>query len=355
VAIDPSAKYPGQVDVSDPTGYPNGAARNESTPGDRNGFPLEKDWVNDLLGFLQALLSNAGAAPSGTPDKVGASQYLDALTLVRRMDVQQFDPIGGVDEWVKPTNASWVDVYAIGGGGGGGSGRRGAAGTLRTGGGGGGGGGFTHRRLPASALNATANVFAGDFGSDVPAITTNDTDGEQGGAGGDSWFGGTSSTDSLVFAGGGAGGAGGTATTAAGGAGGLGSHSGGAGGGGTTSGQVGGVSSGGGGGGGGGGQISSGDTAVDGGAGGPNVARNIGFVSPSSDSASVAVGDPSGCAGAGGGTPASKGGRDAGGSSNRRYGGGGGGGAAGANGTISGGGGEGARGVVIVITHLGPP
>jgi len=84
VAIDPSAAYAGQVDTSDPTGYPHGKAQNSASLGDGIGFPLEKAWVNDLLGFEQALLAAAGAVPSGTPDKVGASQYLSALKNVIR-------------------------------------------------------------------------------------------------------------------------------------------------------------------------------------------------------------------------------------------------------------------------------
>lgn len=80
MAISPKDRYPGQIDTtSDPTGYPEGAARNVSVPGDGTGTPWEQDLVNDLLGWQQALLDYDGAAPSGTPEKVGASQYLDAI------------------------------------------------------------------------------------------------------------------------------------------------------------------------------------------------------------------------------------------------------------------------------------
>ena len=79
MAIIPSTKYTGQIDTSDPTGYPYGKARNVVTAGDGTGTPLEKDWVNDLFGFQQALLARVGVLPTTTPDKVGASQYLDAL------------------------------------------------------------------------------------------------------------------------------------------------------------------------------------------------------------------------------------------------------------------------------------
>lgn len=78
MALDPSARYPGQVDVG-ATGYPFGRARNIDTEGDGTGTPLEKDLVNDIFGFQQALLQNAGLTPTNIPDKVGSSQYLQAV------------------------------------------------------------------------------------------------------------------------------------------------------------------------------------------------------------------------------------------------------------------------------------
>jgi hypothetical protein len=79
MAIDPSAEYPGQIDTTDAAGYPLGKAQNVAAAGDGTGTPLEQAWLNDLWGFLQALLAEVGEAPSGTPDRVGASQYLDAI------------------------------------------------------------------------------------------------------------------------------------------------------------------------------------------------------------------------------------------------------------------------------------
>lgn len=81
MAIIPSTEYPSQTDATDTTGYPLGKAQNITTPGDNTGTPLEEAWVNDLWGFFQALLSSAGITASGTADKVGASQYLDALAV----------------------------------------------------------------------------------------------------------------------------------------------------------------------------------------------------------------------------------------------------------------------------------
>ena len=78
MAIIPEDKYPGKVKPADPD-YPYGSARNVSAPGDGTGTPWEKDLVNDTLGFHQALLTEAGITPTGDPDKVGGSQYLDAV------------------------------------------------------------------------------------------------------------------------------------------------------------------------------------------------------------------------------------------------------------------------------------
>lgn len=78
MAIIPSDTYPGQTLLSDPA-YPHGKARNVTVSGDGTGTPLEATWLNDLWGFLQALLAEGGVTPSGNPDEVGASDYLTAL------------------------------------------------------------------------------------------------------------------------------------------------------------------------------------------------------------------------------------------------------------------------------------
>lgn len=86
MALDHRSRYPGQVDVGD-SGYPLGRARNVATEGDGTGFPLEKDFVNDLLGWQQALLLAADIEPSETPDTATASQYLLSFyRLIRRVD-----------------------------------------------------------------------------------------------------------------------------------------------------------------------------------------------------------------------------------------------------------------------------
>jgi hypothetical protein len=78
MAIEPQLEYPAQIVTTD-SGYPYGKARNDASPEATDGTPLEERWVNDLFGFLQALLKFAGIEPSGNPDKYGASQYLEAI------------------------------------------------------------------------------------------------------------------------------------------------------------------------------------------------------------------------------------------------------------------------------------
>ena len=78
MAINPETQYPGKIDAAS-ADYPHGRARNVTNPSDGTGTPLEKAWLNDLFGFQQALLSEAGITPSGAPDTARNSQYLDAM------------------------------------------------------------------------------------------------------------------------------------------------------------------------------------------------------------------------------------------------------------------------------------
>lgn len=59
--------------------YPGGSFKNDSTGATGDGTPVDNKWANDMLGFFQALLANAGIVPSGAPDTAQASQYLQAL------------------------------------------------------------------------------------------------------------------------------------------------------------------------------------------------------------------------------------------------------------------------------------
>lgn len=84
MAIKPNARYPGKT-IAPSTEYPLGKARNVTVPKDGTGTPWEADIVNDLFGFLQNLLTEASIAASGNPDKVGTSQYSDAIREIIRL------------------------------------------------------------------------------------------------------------------------------------------------------------------------------------------------------------------------------------------------------------------------------
>lgn len=101
MALNLAVRYAGQVDVD--AAYPQGKARNVVTEGDGTGFPFEKDFVNDILGWQQALLLASGITPSATPDTAIASQYLMAF----------YRLIGRVDGWGALGNDSADDTAAL--------------------------------------------------------------------------------------------------------------------------------------------------------------------------------------------------------------------------------------------------
>lgn len=71
------------------TNYPEGSIKNESTPGAKDGTPLDADWGNDYVGFTDALLAEVGIAPSGNPDTALDSQRLDAIKSLHINDLSQ--------------------------------------------------------------------------------------------------------------------------------------------------------------------------------------------------------------------------------------------------------------------------
>jgi hypothetical protein len=81
MAINPGTQYPGKIDPSS-ADYPFGEARNINIPGDGTGTPWEAALVNDIFGFQQEILTRAGLVPSGNPERVGQSQYIQALEKV---------------------------------------------------------------------------------------------------------------------------------------------------------------------------------------------------------------------------------------------------------------------------------
>jgi hypothetical protein len=91
LALKPSDRYPGQIDTSDLVNYPQGKARNRVIVGDGTGTPFERDLVNDIFGFQQALLRYAGITPSEVADTAILSQYLQAIDAMIPKAVDNFD------------------------------------------------------------------------------------------------------------------------------------------------------------------------------------------------------------------------------------------------------------------------
>jgi hypothetical protein len=94
MAIAPKDEFPGQTIASDPD-YPHGKARNVLVSGDGTGTPWEERITNDIFGFQQALLEAANITPSGDPDTANASQYLEALAIIRAAHLASGFTAGG--------------------------------------------------------------------------------------------------------------------------------------------------------------------------------------------------------------------------------------------------------------------
>ena len=81
MALDLEARY-GSAANSASADYPEGSFKNDVTPGDGSGTPLDAAYLNDFLGFFQRLLAQAGLPANGAIDTALASQYYEALRVV---------------------------------------------------------------------------------------------------------------------------------------------------------------------------------------------------------------------------------------------------------------------------------
>lgn len=89
MAINLDERYPGRANPKT-LDYPQGSFKNRSSPTAKDGTYLEQDWANDLLGFFQSLLKEAGIAANGVVDTAQASQYYDALiAAIRSQDASE--------------------------------------------------------------------------------------------------------------------------------------------------------------------------------------------------------------------------------------------------------------------------
>jgi hypothetical protein len=81
MAIVPETSFPGKITPGN-ADYPYGKARDVTTPGDGTGTPWKQVLLNDLWGFFQGLLVASGISPSGVPDTVLVSDYLNAMRAI---------------------------------------------------------------------------------------------------------------------------------------------------------------------------------------------------------------------------------------------------------------------------------
>lgn len=79
-------KYTPRVNPGD-ADYPFGSIKGDSSPGAGDGTPLSSSWGNDIEGFRQAVMTEAGVAPSGQPDNAHTSQLWSAMKDVLRQEV----------------------------------------------------------------------------------------------------------------------------------------------------------------------------------------------------------------------------------------------------------------------------
>lgn len=105
MALDQNAQYPVGT-IGPNANYPEGEAVNSSAPGALDGYPWEKEGVNDLLGFQQALLRAGGVAASGNPDTAVLSQYLQMLVEIASGRAINYDESGIADAYVLDLQAN---------------------------------------------------------------------------------------------------------------------------------------------------------------------------------------------------------------------------------------------------------
>jgi hypothetical protein len=80
MAIKIAVQYPNAVPAD--ADYPGGSFKNSTTAISTDGTPVDKVWANDMIGFGEAAMAEAGIVHSGAADKVGASDRLNALKAI---------------------------------------------------------------------------------------------------------------------------------------------------------------------------------------------------------------------------------------------------------------------------------
>ena len=104
-------RYPGRFD-NPSADYPLGSFKNRTAPGAKDGSYLEKDWANDKEGFFQSILNSAGIAPNGNVDKVGSSQFFDAMLYLDQNQAGIAFPAAGTATAVTLTPSPPISGYS---------------------------------------------------------------------------------------------------------------------------------------------------------------------------------------------------------------------------------------------------
>lgn len=104
-------RYPGRFD-NPSADYPLGSFKNRTAPGAKDGSYLEKDWANDKEGFFQSILNSAGIAPNGNVDKVGSSQFFDAMLCLDQNQAGIAFPAAGTATAVTLTPSPPISGYS---------------------------------------------------------------------------------------------------------------------------------------------------------------------------------------------------------------------------------------------------
>lgn len=99
MSIDLTVQYPGKIGPATAQ-FPYGEPRNITAPSDGTGTPWEAAIVKDTEGFKQALLKSAAIVPSGTPDEVGDSEYLQSIIELGTGRAVYYDETGVADAYI---------------------------------------------------------------------------------------------------------------------------------------------------------------------------------------------------------------------------------------------------------------
>jgi len=100
-----AVRYPNSTPPSG--NYPYGSWKNETIPGALDGTEYEKDWPDDIRGFMDKLINYAGIVPSGNPDNAVNSDAFDALSQIFNASIYFNDQGTGL-----PNNIIILSVFA---------------------------------------------------------------------------------------------------------------------------------------------------------------------------------------------------------------------------------------------------